>query len=280
MLSRSARHAACLAAVFLVGTASSAQANTVTAQFTGVDTSRGQNVTVHFQNSFAGATTYTTEQVFAGALNWTTTGAGLGWSTTLFPTPATFQTFCIEFTQNISNNQTVTYQIEDLAAAPKPFGNPPGNPAAPGMGGQNGLGTSRSKDTLIRQLFSEFGDSLGTTKPKWAAFQVAIWKIVFETNTVNHLSGFTDVTQGNFRIDPSASAVVSHANSFLSFLVNNPNEPLRNGLYAFTNNGAQDQVFLDTLTPASSNPVVPVPTAAVAGMTLLGGVGLNRLRRR
>ncbi|MFN4242000.1 MAG: hypothetical protein ACK4PI_02060 [Tepidisphaerales bacterium] len=274
-----ARQSALLAAALLVSTASSALANTVTAKFTGPDTSRGQNVTVNFMNSFAGETTYTSTTVFAGALNWTTVGSGLGWSTSLFPTPATFQTFCIEFTQNITTNQTVTYQIENLAAAPKPFGNPPGNPGSPGMGGQNGLGTTRSKDTLIRQLFNEFGDSLGTTKAKWAAFQVAIWKIVFETNTVSHAGGFTDVTQGNFQINPSATAVVSHANSFLSFLVANPGEPLRNGLHAFTNDSAQDQVFLDNLTPASSSPVVPVPTAAAAGLALMGGLGVRRLRR-
>lgn len=275
-----ARRSALLAAVLLAGTASSTLANTVTAKFTGADTSRGQNVTVSFMNSFAGETTYTNTDVFAGALNWTTTGAGLGWNTHLFPGPATFQSFCIEFTQHISNNQTVEFAIENLAHAPKPFGNPPGNPASPGMGAQNGLGTDRAKDTLIRQLFNEFGNSLGTTKAAWAGFQVAIWKIVFETNTVNHIGGFTDVTKGNFQINPSATAVVNHANSFLSFLVANPNEPMLNGLYALTNSTAQDQVFLDRLTPASSTPVIPLPPVAWAGIALLTGLGARKISRK
>jgi hypothetical protein len=272
------RKSAVAAAVLMLCTAGASMAASVTAKFTGVDSAKGENVTVKFMNSYSNATSYTNYGTFAGALKWSASGSGLGWNNNLFVGPASFSTFCIEFTQHISNNQVINYGIENLAAAPKPFGNPPGNPAGPGMGGHTGLGTTRAKDTLIRQLFNEFYGTLGTDKASWAGFQVAIWKIVFETNTVNAANGFTNIQQGNFQLHSAPAAVVTKTNTYLSFLTGaGANEPLRNGLWALTNGTAQDQVFLDPLTTSSSvPPVIPLPPAAWAGVALMGAIGVRK----
>lgn len=272
------RKTAAAAALVVLCTAGSTFAASVTAKFTGVDSARGESVTVKFQNSFANATSYTSYGTWAGALNWSASGAGLGWNNNLFPGPNSFQTFCIEFTQHISNNQVVPYTIENLSAAPKPFGNPPGNPAGPGMGGHNGLGTTRAKDTLIRQMFNEFYGTLGSDKASWAGFQVAIWKIIFETNTVNAANGFTNIQQGNFQLQTASANVIARTNTYLTFLTSNLGavEPTRDGLWALTNGTAQDQVFLNPLV-SSSTPVIPLPPAAWAGIALMSAIGVRKM---
>lgn len=274
------RKTAVAAALIMACSAGSAFAASVTAKFTGVDSARGDNIGVRFQNSFANQTSYTSYSTWAGALNWSASGARLGWSGQSFPGPATFNTLCIEFTQHISNNQTIAFQVENLANSPKPFGNPPGNPGGTGMGGMNGLGTTRAKDTLIRQLFNEFYSTLGTDKHAWAGFQATIWKVIFETNTVNAANGFTSIASGNFQVNSANANVISKANQYLSFLTsaNGAAEPTRDGLWALTNGTAQDQVFLDNLT-TSSTPVIPLPPAAWAGVAMLSALGVRNMVR-
>lgn len=223
-------------------------------------------------------------QVYAGALSFTNSV----WSANYPNGPTNFRTYCIEFSQDVNVGQTVLYTLDNLGNAPKPLGGD--NPGSPGMGGGDGLGLAgRARDTLIKQLWSRYIDGTGVSgaelglivddRLKSAGFQLALWKIIYETVP----GSFLDVSAGagNIKIlgsDADTLAAIGFAESYLTNLAAGTNWTQAFGLYALTSDTAQDQLI--QLVDVNLTSVVPLPASVWSGGALLVGLGLMRRRRQ
>lgn len=235
--------AAVLAATVFGGFASAA---TVTATFNHVNTGADVNV------KFNGSDTSTR----AGKFTWTE----LSDTTNALPsaTNTQFTTFCIEFNQHINYNNTYTYDIVDVASAPKP-----------GLLVNNGNGMGSAKADALRELWGRHFASIGTNSTMAAAFQIAVWEIVYDW-------GSTGLSSGIFRLNTTGD-IATQAVSFLSTLNGSGPKAYLIGMSSGGANGAQDQLTLGTPPPPTPSPAVPLPTAAVSG---LGLMALSTLARR
>lgn len=225
------------AAIAVASLAGSASAAYISAEFLNV----GPGVTVQFSTD--GGSNWS-GNVGCGALNFKRTG-GTTNDTYFGNVGDTYKTFCIDLQKQVNPGSTYDWQQSALKDAPTP----PGDSNHP-MG--------QAKATLIGELWARHRSAL-TSNDDYAAFQMAIWEIVFEDTTTSP----RDVTTGNFRIQNAAGAM-SMANTWLGEL---DGSQFYGGLYAITsttNGNPQDQL-------------VPTPGSIV--LAGLGGMVLNRRRR-
>jgi hypothetical protein len=159
----------------------------------------------------------------------------------------TFFTFCIEL-QNVSRSPE-SWTIQKLSEAP--------NPSSSNGGLPYGAGDAQEVHAVVAaaiRLGWINGDlsaaSAGQTE--LAAIQGMIWKVLFDGSTV--VGNQTQVTAAMAALEAEAAL--------------DPFARVK-GLAAMTNADAQDQLY-----------VVPLPTAALAGLAMLGGLAGVRLRRR
>jgi len=165
-----------------------------------------------------------------GRYNWTRTGGDA-----LAPL-GQFATFCIEVTQNIGFGASYTYDVIPLAGGPLP------------VTVETPMGLAKAG--LIAGLWSAHYGSL-VTSLDFAAFQVAVWEIVYDAAL--------DLSSGTFTLTSNAP-VGALAQTWLDAVV--PADPDAIGLKALSSNDAQDQL-------------VPAP----ATLALLG-LGAFAARRR
>lgn len=162
-----------------------------------------------------------------------------------------FTSFGIEL-QRITNKP---FQVEDLKDAPTNGG---------GAGFPFGdMGPDRALD--LQELFGEHYQQVANenTAAAFAAFQVAIWEIVYE-NSANPY----DAAAGQL-VFLNNNAAVNRANQFLT-TVGDGQATLMGGLKALTSRSNQDQVVV----------IAPLPAAAWMGLTLLGTLNLVRKARK
>lgn len=214
--------------------AASASAGTVIATFNSVSPS----VNVNYVSPVgSGSTT-------AGVFNWTRTGG------THVGSPAgNFSSFCIELNQNVAFSSSYTFNIQALKDSPSP-----GLPVP----GPLGMGATKASD--LKKLWAAYRNSIvdNTTA---AAFQVAVWEIVYEASTNYSVSN----GNGAFYLTNQA-AVRNQANAWLSSLGSLTAEA---NLAAMSSPSVQDQLVL-----------VPTPPAVLAGAGLMGAVAVKQIRRR
>jgi hypothetical protein len=169
-----------------------------------------------------------------------------------------FWTYCIELTQNVNNNSSVTYNLAPLDTAPDP---------GRGIGGGMGI----TKANMVQELF-ERNYTMNFNAVQAAAFQLALWEIIFEHGT----SASWSITSGDFRLTTNNSTIAGLAGDMLNSVRNNGNGnytgPRQWGLMAMTSGDSQDQVVV-TPTPAPPGLVL-----ALSGL-LPGVVCLRRMRR-
>lgn len=162
-----------------------------------------------------------------------------------------FAGFCIDLHDSISNNSTHTFTLVDLADAPD---------------GTYTMGTERA--SRIRELYGRHHGSVNNAATA-AAFQVAVWEIIYESNAGVPAHGTYDVSVGDFRVsnikNTSGSALTTLANSWLNSIDGTGPKAL---LGAFTNDNVQD--FLA--------PTIPAPGAALLGIIGMGVIGWIKRR--
>lgn len=181
--------------------------------------------------------------------------------TPVSPSPD-FDTFCIEILQDVAIGSSYTFDIvPNLANAPTP------GTGVTTMGTGTGMGSVRA--ALIEAMWAHFVPTLVTDADR-AAFQSAIWEVVYETAT----SGpnlVLDLSSGNFSLSGSnPSGIVGEAQGMLNWAAAaDLSVAPRANLVALSSPTDQDQITM-----------VPLPQASLAGMALLGAVCFSQIRRR
>jgi len=179
---------------------------------------------------------------YAGHMNHTiTSGSRTGES---------FNTFCIELGEFAANG-SATYDIIDLADAPDP-------------GAYYGQARADAVSAIVANAYAMgwIDSQLQATDPgasdylaKMGAIQAAIWEALGSTFDVNSSS--------------TTAAVRTQYNALTNISSFDGNRRMI-GLRAAVAAGQQDMLF-----------IVPLPTGALAGLTLLGGIaGVRTVRRR
>lgn len=159
----------------------------------------------------------------------------------------TFRGFCIEL-QNVRTGDYV-YDVDSIQNAPNP---------SPGAGGPAYDAADEAEVHAVVAAAIRLGwinndlSANNATLMQLSAIQGQIWKVVLDNSVVTGNGGVaTEMTDLQAEIANNTSATVA-------------------GLRAMLNAETQDQLF-----------VVPLPTAAFAGLMTLGGLaGFKRLRRR
>lgn len=177
-------------------------------------------------------------------------------------------TFCIELGQN-TNAGSHTYTVNDLDQAPNPGGGGPGGST------YSNLVVGRVNDVVAHAIqlgwvTNYLQAAVGVTNAQLAGIQLAIWEAIWETEgaNLNMNTGTSTETSGN-------ATARNHANTLLNYY-NNGSRLTVEGLVALTNSSYQDQLAII----GNDFAIVPLPTAAWAGLGLLGTVvGVRRLRK-
>jgi len=180
-----------------------------------------------------------------GVFNWTRLAGDAGGEI-----GSTFQTFCIEITQGVLVGTIHTYDLIPTEDAPLP--------GSPSSGGLAGMGAGKANQ--LAKLYAEYYDDALATQNGAAAFQTAVWEIVYDAGT--------DLTGGAF-FAANTAGVFNQAfvNTAVTWLNTLPALTDAAPLVALSNLIDQDQVV-----------IVPEPTGfALAG---IGAAALMFRRRR
>ena len=225
-----------------------ASADSITANITGVKyaTSGYTTVGVIFNGTNYG-------QVIAGPEMWHETSGTIN----LGDANGDFLTFCVEINQDVYLGGTYTFTTGTVASAPTP-----GTP----LPGSGGMGTIKAN--LLNDLWTRHYSDV-TDATTGAAFQVAVWEVVYDTNFNLGTDNFQ--AYGN-------SAVTTQAATWLTDILNNPTQADAH-LIAIKSDTYQDQVTFGP-PPQSPPPGTPLPSAASGALVLLGLGAGRRLRRR
>ena len=158
----------------------------------------------------------------------------------------TFGTFCIELQSIVNGSQS--YNVDAIRNAPDP---------QPGLGGAYDSADEAEVKAVVAaaiRLGWINGDlsNNGATNSQLAAIQGMIWKMVFD----------------DFNVTGEIASVANNMAALEAEVANDPTASVRD-LRAMVSADTQDQLF-----------IVPLPTAALAGLLTLGGIGgIKRLRR-
>lgn len=172
---------------------------------------------------------YDNDDVKTVAFHWTRTDAqGPGVDSTV---PATFDTYCVDLAQSVRSNTNTTYDVISMTEA----------------------GYSTERQNLLTQLWGAYKAGIDT-KEESAAFQLAIWEILYDTNLNTNSGPFKVNSSSTLRT--AAQTLVTAASN----LAGNPVGPAAFELVVLRSDSAQDQIT-----------AIPVPSA---GTVALAGAGL------
>lgn len=215
----------------------------------------------------------------AGEYDWTRTDSGS--QTYSFMTGKTFSTFCIEITQFIKTGTSYNWEVVNLASAPTP---------GAGQGSNTTAGMGAARANMLQELFEKNystlydGADAAEKNLRAAAFQVAIWEVVFEGPIGASYPSPLKSMEGNFRLDAAYGTIGTKAQAYLDTVTSSGayGGPQTYLLQAITNGYRQDQLVVSPAFPPGDPPTaVPAPPGLVLALSgLLPGLGLLRPRRR
>jgi hypothetical protein len=223
------------------------RADTIQATFQSVDYG-GTLVTVTL-NPVPGGSPYQVTGI-AGEYHWQEVAG----SSPVLGNNGSFDTFCVELTQDINFNQPpYTYTTTDaLSLAPEP---------GDGFGPMGDL-----KADLIRELWSADIDNV-IDNTSATEFQFAVWDIIYGTS---------------LHVDSSNQSLLNAAQGWVSALDQTGNGPQDNVL-ALTSggvNGAQDQITGSPLIPLVSTAPLPSSVSTSAALLAILGMWVGVRRRK
>jgi len=229
------------AVVVTVGSAASmAHANTVDVKFLG--TSKGSNVKI--------VTPGGTSNVFAGQLrHQINNGTGLG---AMFN--GTYVTYCSDANQFVSGT-TKQFNIVPVQDVP----------------GTTPMGVAKANALTNLYTFASGNHILSTVSNDYAAaFQLAVWEIIYDFNANVGLSSL-DIATGAFSAKNTnnsalSSSIANQVNTFLDGVFNLPEGAPAAELAGITHATAQDQI-------------VQVPSPGAIALAGLGGLMFAKRRR-
>lgn len=225
------------AAILMLGTMTPVEAGIVKAKFNGIFPGLGTQGNDFLQYTLDGQS----HQNRPGVFNWATqpgSEINLG---------DKFKTFCIELVQGINQGDIVMYETTSVANAPIP---------GPAMGA--------AAADAISALWAQFWTP-SFTNISAAAFQIAIWELVYDTGR--------DLSSGNFFANPvqpttDLDQAIALAQQWLSSI--DDNGPKAEYLIALSHPDYQDQI---TIIPEPSTLIMWGGLAAMA-------IGLRSRRKR
>jgi hypothetical protein len=236
------RFFASIAAIAIV--AGAANADTVNLKFANVGQGRNVQMTIGSSsfNCFAGQLVHT----FSNG-----NGAAAGLTSNMI-------TFCSDLTQGVSTAMPSTYTVTGIQNLPV-------------TSGFAAMGNAK-KQAIYDMYAAAGGQQMASDADMAAAFQLAIWEVIYDYNgtasSLNLSSG--QLKAKNMNGATLASGVSSKATQLFSAIGMNV---AQSGLMGLSSPYFQDQI-LQTLQ------LVPLPTAALAGLTGLGGLMVMRRRMR
>jgi len=223
-------------------------------------------------------TTVSHNGAITGAIQWTATSAGGPVANT-----QRFDTFCIEILENVGIYSTSSWSGVGVSLASAPTD----TTAITNPDGGSGMGTTKAN--LIIELYNLVSEGVGlgnvvqqmtpTTSlngNQAAAFQLAVWEIVYE-NSIGHLqtdgtgltvNGGTFSATGNNSADENA--IISLANTWLGDL-NSSYYDDGLSVVALTNTGSQDQAYAIVHTNPQIGTGTPLPATFGNSLFLAGG---------
>lgn len=186
----------------------------------------------------------------AGAELWTRTGG-----TATVAQGTNFKTYCIEITQDVVLGQGYGFTLNyNLANTPVPGSDVVTVPTGSG----SGMGTGKA-DLLSRLWAADYTASLSDANHS-AAFQLAIWKIVYADPTTSGGSTLDLNLADGQLVATGPSSILSITNTWLGALAG---QTAHANLVALTSGNDQDQITA----------AAPAPATAGAGYILLAALG-------
>lgn len=238
----------------------------ITAKLTGVGVPAGTYDTVNIKLLDATLIDNSSHTLFSGNAI-----AGVERWTYVSGTPVyegnNFLTYCIEITQDVQLTNPPTsygFTFGALKNAPQPGSgvNPDGS----------GTGMGSVKAGYLQELWGRDYNTSLTSAANSAAFQLAVWKIVYGDTMTGGALDFSLQHGQLTALDATNShagdyGIVSQAQTWLNALTGAPNAPHWD-LLALTSSTYQDQIT-----------VLPLPASAWMGVLLVGGLFAKRKLR-
>jgi hypothetical protein len=223
--------------------------------FTGVT---GMSGTVNYYDKES-SSIKTTGGIGIGKLTWTVNSPPS--PDPLVPVGPNFPTFCIELERVLSSPGT--FNVGLVQSAPNP------STSSPFPSGSIGA----VREGYLGRLYDIAYLGLNTTTD-FAAFQLAVWELSHETDTLNPFN----VSAGTFKLASGANALaVSTANGWLTSAASNSVIPHVLNIYALSSATNQDQIFAVPAPPSSG---LPEASAITTWGLILLSLGLISPRLR
>lgn len=164
-------------------------------------------------------------------------GTGLG---------PTFRSFCGDFFQDVALGENYTFTPVAFADLPDVAGN-------------------ATKISKVQELYDRYYD-VATDAENGAAFQLALWEILYDPNNTN-------LSSGNFiATDPGGATSIGVAQSWLNII---GDSSIPDPAHRYTLTGLLSQTGQDQIVPSTQ----PVPGPAGVVLLAIGAVGLVARRK-
>lgn len=251
-------------------------------------------VQIHFTGSMGNSSFSIAEPVFAGQINWNqasgtdSSGSLLTEMPLSFSGTGSFSAYCIDVTQDVDVNTAYVYTglTDNLSAEPL---------IASGSG-YSGMGSVAA--TAVQNLYAEQYALVGSGQPiqydsnsadvdnnandQSAAFQIALWDIIYGTNAT---PSSVDVTSSSntFWISnnnglSSFSKVAGMADLFVEAALTGPDQSFSPGLLALSDPTLPDMLVVES-PQGSQSPPLPTPASGTMAASLMVAMAIVRRRR-